>query len=174
MHLGSVSESTGWHGSSARPGNHRRAARESPIPGPGTASPGPSRIGKRGISRFPIPAESGIGDSLRVPGPVSRPNRESEERELGTSGSARYRACGRIMGPAVGLVQSKCAPLRGGPQRSSERRPPAAPGPGGPSLKVHPAVFPGRGIRGLHTCGSKMACYPSPFVMRGAVLEKAL
>jgi hypothetical protein len=55
-------------------GNPRRAARGTPIPGPGTAIPGPSpdRIGKRGISRFPIPAESGIGDSL----PVSRPNRE--------------------------------------------------------------------------------------------------
>jgi hypothetical protein len=37
---------------------------------------------------FPIPAESGIGDSL----PVSRPNRESGERELGISGSA-YCSC---------------------------------------------------------------------------------
>ncbi len=55
--------------------------------GPGTAPiPGPGRIGKRGISRFPIPAESGIGDSL----PVSRPNRESGEQELGTSGSGRH------------------------------------------------------------------------------------
>jgi hypothetical protein len=37
--------------------------------------PVPGRIGtrKRGISRFPFPAESGIGNSL----PVSRPNRES-------------------------------------------------------------------------------------------------
>ena len=35
------------------------------------------RIGKRGISRFPFPAESGIGTSL----PVFRPNRESGERE---------------------------------------------------------------------------------------------
>jgi hypothetical protein len=41
-------------------------------------------IGKRGISLFPIPAESGIGDSL----PDSRPNGESGERELGISGSA--------------------------------------------------------------------------------------
>ena len=45
--------------------------------------PIPGQIGKRGISRFPIPAESGIGDSL----PDSRPNRESGERELGISGS---------------------------------------------------------------------------------------
>ena len=43
----------------------------------------PAEIGKRGISRFPISAESGIGDSL----PDSRPNRESGERELGISGS---------------------------------------------------------------------------------------
>jgi hypothetical protein len=57
-----------------------------PIPGPGTTIPGPGRIGKRGISRFPIPAESGIADSL----PVSRPNRESGEQELGTSGSGRH------------------------------------------------------------------------------------
>jgi hypothetical protein len=35
------------------------------------------------VSRFPIPAESGIGGSL----PVSRLNRESGERELGISGS---------------------------------------------------------------------------------------
>ena len=33
--------------------------------------------------RVPVPAESGNGDSL----PVSRPNRESGERELGISGS---------------------------------------------------------------------------------------
>jgi hypothetical protein len=42
--------------------------------------------GKRGISRFPLPAESRIGDSL----PVSRPNREWGERELGAS----RRVCG--------------------------------------------------------------------------------
>ncbi len=54
-----------------RPGNPRRAACGTPIPGPGTTIPGPGRIGKRGISRFPIPAESEIGDSL----PVFRPNR---------------------------------------------------------------------------------------------------
>ena len=36
-----------------------------------------------GIPGFPIPAKSGIGDSL----PDARPNRESGERELGISGS---------------------------------------------------------------------------------------
>ena len=56
-----------------RPGNPLRAACGTPIPGPGTAIPGgPGRIGKR--------------DSL----PVSRLNRESGERELGTSGSGRH------------------------------------------------------------------------------------
>ncbi len=46
----------------------------------------PGRIGKRPVSRFPIPGRrSGIGNSL----PVSRPNRESGERESGISGSAR-------------------------------------------------------------------------------------
>ena len=51
------------------------------------ANPDPdsrSRLNQEtGIPCFPIPAESGIGDSL----PVSRPNRESGERELGISES---------------------------------------------------------------------------------------
>ena len=63
----------------------------SPIPdlrpiGPGTPIPVPGRIGKRGFPQcFPVPAESGNGpgDSL----PVSQPDRESGERELGISGS---------------------------------------------------------------------------------------
>jgi hypothetical protein len=54
-------------------------------PEPRFRVPTPGQIGKRGISRFPIPspAESGIADSL----PDSRPNRESGERELGIFGS---------------------------------------------------------------------------------------
>ncbi len=55
-----------------RPGNPRLA--ES-----GPRFPVPGRIGKRPVSRFPIPGRSGIGNSR----PVSRPNRESGERELG-------------------------------------------------------------------------------------------
>ena len=59
-----------------------------------------NRIGKRWISRFPIPAESGIGDSL----PVSRPNRESGERELGISGSQP--ACGSAWTPPSCTTES--------------------------------------------------------------------
>ena len=66
-----------------RPGNPRRATRGTPIPGPGTAIPGPGRIGKR--------------DSL----PDSRPNRESGERKLGTSGSGRH-------SPSAGLSSWQC------------------------------------------------------------------
>ena len=42
-----------------------------------------------GVPCFQVPAESGNGDSL----PVSRPNRESGERELGISGSAPKGSC---------------------------------------------------------------------------------
>jgi hypothetical protein len=63
-----------WTEVPTRPGNPRRAARGTPIP---RSPAGP---------RFPIPAESRIGGSL----PVSRPNREWGERELGTSGSGRH------------------------------------------------------------------------------------
>jgi hypothetical protein len=49
----------------------------------------PFKFGKRGFpEHFPpvrVPAESGNGDSL----PVSRPNRESGERELWISGHGR-------------------------------------------------------------------------------------
>ena len=61
-----------------------------PIPG----IPGYRPNRESGIPCFPIPAKSGIGDSLpdsrRGIGdslPDSRPNRESGERELGISGS---------------------------------------------------------------------------------------
>jgi hypothetical protein len=79
-------------GGGVRPGNPRPAAIGTPIP---AEFPGPGRIGKQGlpqaisrfppnresgIPRFPILAESGIGDSRR---PDSRQNRESGERELG-------------------------------------------------------------------------------------------
>ena len=48
----------------------------------GTLIPGPGRIGKRGVSRFPIPAESGIGDSL----PVSQPDRNRGDGNWGFPG----------------------------------------------------------------------------------------
>jgi hypothetical protein len=61
------------------------AGQEIPRP-PNRRGPRRSRPNREsGIPCFPIPAESGIGDSL----PVSRPNRESGERELGIFGSAR-------------------------------------------------------------------------------------
>ncbi len=45
-------------------------------------------IGKRGISQFPIPAdsESALSRESGIPSPVCRPNRESGERELVISG----------------------------------------------------------------------------------------
>jgi hypothetical protein len=51
-----------------------------------------------GIPCFPIPAESGIGDSL----PVSRPNREWGERELGTQG--RFQGDFRVCFPVLRRV----------------------------------------------------------------------
>jgi hypothetical protein len=55
--------------------------------------PFPGRIRKRGISRFPIDSGGRVGNRLPAGNssslPVSRPNRESGERELGISGSAR-------------------------------------------------------------------------------------
>jgi hypothetical protein len=48
------------HGGRGRPGNPRRAAPGTPIPGPGRIR---VRVGKRPGSRFPIPGQSGIGKS---------------------------------------------------------------------------------------------------------------
>jgi hypothetical protein len=76
---------------------------------------------------FPVPpAESGnVGDSLRVP--VSRPNRESGERELGISGSGS----GTSLGTAV--FCGTCSSLRGstGHRRTARRR-----APGGASVRT--------------------------------------
>ena len=73
-----------WTEVPTRPGNPRRAARGTPIPVPRPRFPVPAESGNGGFpdSRFRPSRESGI--------PVSRPNRESGERELGTSGSGRH------------------------------------------------------------------------------------
>ncbi len=129
---------------SSRPGN--------PRPGEsGPRFPIPGRIGKRGISRFPISAESGIGDSL----PDSRPNRESGERELGISGSGeltgRQRSgcchwpqhlCSCL--PASGRCHCQVRTLRlgVGPQAESESVPAGC-------IMIHgpPAARPPPGVR---------------------------